>query len=65
MNSMPLLFLVFQLCTEESVNTLLGGIGKFPDCYCCNCFGEKTMRVEAKVTLPQAYCISLPRDTML
>jgi hypothetical protein len=25
----------------------------------------KKMREEAKVTLPQAYCISLPRDTAL
>jgi hypothetical protein len=38
-------------------------IGKFPDCYCCNCLGE--IRWEAKVILPQAYCITLPRDIAL
>jgi hypothetical protein len=44
---------VFLICVEKHscysqslfnfriISALRGGIGKFPDCYCCNCLGER------------------------
>jgi hypothetical protein len=40
------------------------GIGKFLDCYCCNCLSDED-ESEAKITLLQAYYIILPCDTTL
>jgi hypothetical protein len=50
--------------TMSISQSMQDGIGKFLNCYCCNCHSERRWG-EAKVTLPQAYCISLPCDTAL
>jgi hypothetical protein len=61
--SSSLLEQVLKVCDDGTI--IRDAIGKLPDCYCCNCHGERRGRGEAKATLPQAYYTSLPRDNAL